>query len=67
MRCKMAARYLISDKDTVRAQEEYYRYWHQIDQVDKSKMLPDRIGNVLCYDCGHTMTNRGDEEEAPKV
>ncbi len=67
MRCKMAARYLISDKDTVRAQEEYYRYRHQIDQVDKSKMLPDRIGHVLCYDCGHTMTNRGDEEEAPKV
>ena len=67
MRCKMAARYLLADKNITRAQEEYYRYQHQIDQVDKLKMKPPVAGEELCYDCGHVMISRGVVLEVPQA
>jgi hypothetical protein len=68
MRCKMAARYVLTDNDNVRAQEEWYRYQAQINEVDKSEIPATAPHTELCFDCGHTMTkNNGYENEVTKV
>ncbi len=68
MRCKMAARFVLSDKDDVRAQEEWYRYQAQINEVDKSEIPVSVPNEPKCFDCGHTMTKHNSyEDEIIKV
>ena len=64
MRCKMAARFVLQDKDDVRAQEEWYRYQAQINEVDKSEIPVPVPHERKCFDCGHDMTRKvGYEDE----
>jgi hypothetical protein len=58
----MAARHFLDDKDSVRAQEEWYRYQDQLYEIDKSAMdVPANLLEPLCTECGHTMVKNGGE------